>query len=536
MKNKILIIILSILCIYSCKQQVKVDNNLKEEIVTIKGKIHNYQNTYKTGRFTYFDAITRTIEHKIISIDSLGKFNFSFKLIHPLYNSVFFEIEDKNFTEFMIKPKTNYDVVIKEGKLIFEDKWEEINKQISTFNNELNEALKDKLPKFKNINIKELSTTEYLNYQKEMELEKSSFLTSYSKKNNLSKDVKSFLKSKLKYKSAHASINARFEYSQGFRKQKKILPKDFYKNIFNEYQVTTFEDIQSRECIDYISNIVAVLSNKDTTADNKFEFFKSFNFFSPTELDLLYKLFNDFKTVSKTTEYLKFLEKNRDMFVELNWRYYVHTLLKNIDLLSSGLTKDLVISQGLEKYYFSNNLRPNNKEWKQIENLIDNQSILKYLKTESIKRTLAKETKTVSNEDNIVISLEKIKEKYFNKYIGKVIYIDFYATWCGPCIEEIPYAKQMYKEFENKNVVFLNLCAKSKLEDWRNFKKKHELGGENYLLTDEEYFILTNEYKVKGFPTYILLDKKGNVSEYNTLRPSSKINIYEKIDNLILKE
>ena len=59
------------------------------------------------------------------------------------------------------------------------------------------------------------------------------------------------------------------------------------------------------------------------------------------------------------------------------------------------------------------------------------------------------------------------------------------------------------------------------------------MGGENYLLTDEEFYLLSEIYSVEGFPTYIQIDKNGNVADYSALRPSTKKNLYEIIDELL---
>ena len=133
--------------------------------------------------------------------------------------------------------------------------------------------------------------------------------------------------------------------------------------------------------------------------------------------------------------------------------------------MSTALTRDLVISQGISKYYLSNNLLPTIEEWRQIEIKMENKSILNYLKKQSLEKTTTIEKKDDTNQQAINNSIDEAKAKYIDKYKGKVLYVDFYATWCGPCRQEIPYAKQLYQEFKHKDVVFLNLCAKSKIED-----------------------------------------------------------------------
>ena len=161
--------------------------------------------------------------------------------------------------------------------------------------------------------------------------------------------------------------------------------------------------------------------------------------------------------------------------------------------------------------------------------------ILTYLKVYSKNITSIKLQENEQKNVTINSNLEEVTKKYIHKYKGKVVYIDFYATWCGPCRQEIPYAKQLHLEFKNKDVVFLNLCAKSKLDDWNNFIKQYEIKGENFLLTQEEFNLLSNVYNVQGFPTYILIDKEGKAIDSKAPRPSSKKIIYDKINALLLK-
>jgi thiol-disulfide isomerase/thioredoxin len=208
-------------------------------------------------------------------------------------------------------------------------------------------------------------------------------------------------------------------------------------------------------------------------------------------------------------------------------------LFENSKTLNKGIIRDLVLSQGISRYYFSNNLLPTSDEWSQLNNLIENKWILNYLKDYGSEKTSVAQEKINPNQQELNSNFEEVKAKYIDKYKGKIVYIDFYATWCGPCRQEIPYAKQLHAEFKNEEVVFLNLCAKSKQEDWGNFKRQYELEGENYLLNNEEFYLLSDIYKVQGFPTYILIDKEGNVVDYNALRPSTKKSLYDKINELL---
>ena len=57
---------------------------------------------------------------------------------------------------------------------------------------------------------------------------------------------------------------------------------------------------------------------------------------------------------------------------------------------------------------------------------------------------------------------------------GKYLYIDVWATWCGPCKKEIPFLKELEKKFEGKNITFLSLSTDQNKTDWENMVKSGE--------------------------------------------------------------
>ena len=531
-RTKIALLVIIGIGLYSCKTSEN-ELEINDGLVRIIGKVENYKGTYKTGKLTYFDALTRDVQDKIFPIDSLGNFDFSFNLAHPVINSIYFDIEGKYFSDFLIEPNTNYEIKFKESGFQFMGKSRIQNQEISNFKDTLNFVFGDRMNKADRLHEQNLSIDDYIEFQEQLEDEKLSFLSSYSDTHGMSDRVIRILESEIKFKTAHAWINYRFDYSEKLPKPRMSLPEDFYDRLFTAYAIQKSEDYQSRTSIDYISNIVSVLSSESIRDNEVIGHLKSLNLFSPTEIAMLSKVFTGDRSVTETEEFASFIKVNEQKLMELNLRYNFKILLKNSEILKSGLTRDLVLSQGLSKFYFTNNLLPRSDEWDKLDELIENKWILNYLNDYSLKKISVTEEKFDPSQQELNSSLEEVKTGYIDKYKGKVVYIDFYATWCGPCRQEISFAKQLHEEFKHREVVFLNLCAKSKKEDWENFKKQHELEGENYLLTDEEFYLLSEIYSVGGFPTYVLIDKDGNVSDNNALRPSSMKRLYRKIDELL---
>jgi thiol-disulfide isomerase/thioredoxin len=120
-----------------------------------------------------------------------------------------------------------------------------------------------------------------------------------------------------------------------------------------------------------------------------------------------------------------------------------------------------------------------------------------------------------------------------NRYSGKVMYIDFWAPWCGPCMKEMPHSKELQDKYKNQDVVFVYLASRCSEKSWKATIAKLQLTGEHFLLSDDQYNILKARFGIAGIPHYVLSDKSGNVIYANAPRPSEKQRFMEEIDRLL---
>lgn len=107
------------------------------------------------------------------------------------------------------------------------------------------------------------------------------------------------------------------------------------------------------------------------------------------------------------------------------------------------------------------------------------------------------------------------------KYPGKVLYIDVYATWCGPCRAEFAPAKELHKLFVGKDAVFVNLCLSSDTDKWIETVKQMDIEGENYYFDADATGLFMSAYGLSGYPSYMLVDKSGKVVTNKAPRPSN---------------
>jgi thiol-disulfide isomerase/thioredoxin len=115
------------------------------------------------------------------------------------------------------------------------------------------------------------------------------------------------------------------------------------------------------------------------------------------------------------------------------------------------------------------------------------------------------------------------KEVSLSSFKGKAIYIDFWATWCGPCNREIPFLRKLEAEYHGKDVVFLGVSidASKNREKWKNFVKSKEMKGVQLFAGDEGSKKLSKAYKISGIPRFVLIGKDGGIVNTDAPRPSS---------------
>ncbi|MGC1241333.1 MAG: TlpA disulfide reductase family protein [Chryseosolibacter sp.] len=107
---------------------------------------------------------------------------------------------------------------------------------------------------------------------------------------------------------------------------------------------------------------------------------------------------------------------------------------------------------------------------------------------------------------------------------GKVVYIDVWATWCRPCIEEIPSSIKLQQKLANEDgIEFLNVSVDSRRSDWEKFLDGNSYWtGTHIIIEPDKIDSLYKAYKFRGIPAYMLLDQAGNIIDLKASRPSDE--------------
>ncbi len=283
----------------------------------------------------------------------------------------------------------------------------------------------------------------------------------------------------------YGSASSRMMYPLIFKsvtKKEAELSENYY-SFLKDLKVDNAYNLESKEFKNFLYFFVEHHS-KDSNKDDASEIAKLTNSF-----DIVDGLFS----APEIREYVK--------FDNLKSQLKYGGLLDGIDPLIASFkatSKDEAKKTELDELY---------KQWDVIKKGVDAPDIL---------------AKTIDGE-----------EQKLSAWKGKNVYIDVWATWCGPCKKEIPALEELQKEFAgNENLVFTSISIDANKEKWETMVKEKELKGVQLLVDNAWDSDMCKSYLISSIPRFIIVDSDGKILDANAPRPSSN-EIKTVLNNLV---
>jgi thiol-disulfide isomerase/thioredoxin len=162
------------------------------------------------------------------------------------------------------------------------------------------------------------------------------------------------------------------------------------------------------------------------------------------------------------------------------------------------------------------------------------------------KRLIAKLREEQSKKDRLVlrganlllfpdgISTTPLSE-VVQKYQGKVIMLDFWAHWCGPCREEMPALKKLTEDYKKKDIVFIRISIDKEVQPWKKtLIADNDKAFENYLLLNYTSASIVIDNAISSIPRYLVFNKQGEIVNSNAPRPGDP-RLRKYLNGLLLK-
>jgi thiol-disulfide isomerase/thioredoxin len=519
------------------------------EMVSIQGTIKDWKTRKLPSyiEFTENNIIKEDIITYVAKIDTEGKFSISFPKV---YGQDIYVDYDKTYIIFVMPGDhitMHYDSENPNHPIDFTGDNAETNNNMIAYQKQQNAVKTNEYYDLLNNHIANDSCFVYKEYAKAEAIKDKAFLDDFLSKNTTTANFKNWAQNELKYELPNDLMRYRWLHFPRSKNAEKIeLPDDYFDFII-EYPIKLEQEIISSSFQKYCHELQLMKSSKMYGTEMRF----------PSPFDIIAKLeVKNIKVDPKLKECLKLINAGEKQNAEEGEKLWADLCIKRNKEIQVIIDK---IPLDIQEEYIKKYKKPELVELQltaELYETIEKSDTLQLatimpkklplIKTDSFRKFLSKkyqdflaDTRNTVDIEGVVLnnknpsSGDSLLVNIINKHKGKVIYLDFWATWCGPCRAEMPFAKKLKDTLKDKEVVYVYLCGESPETNWKKLIDDLEIKGNHYFVNKNAWKELKNKFGVSGIPHYVLIDKNGVVVDKKADRPSSGAKIVNDILKLL---
>ena len=395
-----------------------------------------------------------------IDIDSLGYFSGSFKIDKKGY--YYFQI-GRSYTTVFFSPGHKVNVSIDADSFFHYISYSGTLKKENNYN-----VAKSKLRSKFVGNAKDYFVVPLQEFQNKIEKTQSALLDLLEKNNDLSPETKAIEKRVIYYEYLQSYNNYQKFYSY-HKKTNAKLPDDYYDPIIN---MDLNDGEMFRYCRAYRNLVVENFRHSSKKALSK-----------DAGIDIVDFVRERIKKISSLDI--------KEQFASM--------LIRQMKESNSNIDKDYI----------------------RIDSL---------LSTDRMKDKLLLRYKSAKENTSGAIAVDFDYENFdggrtsLKDLTGKIVYIDVWATWCGPCIKEMPALKELVGHYKGKDIEFVSISIDSEkdYEKWRKMVPEKDVGGIQLYDSEGLNSSFMRSFSVSLIPRFMMIDRDGKIITAHAPRPTSK--------------
>ncbi|MEO1696589.1 MAG: TlpA disulfide reductase family protein [Planctomycetota bacterium] len=492
-----------------------------------------YRGVYAAGTLTHVDGVTRLPRETAFEITPEGHFRIEVDVVQPVLGGAHLDVEG-SYVPVLLLPGSTTTVTLGPGGPTFSGESAATQRNLAAYRSAAERELNGAARVRDAIHGGTLPGADALAAFERFADERRAHLATFVEEHETAPLLQEALLSEITYEAAHSAICFRYSSVLGRRSPRAGLQERFVDTVLERYPLDARGGLLSRRYLDYVANVVEVLEERaNESVEDRIDAYRTLGGFTEAELQLIEGIYLNDRATFESEAFAAFdTPENRRREFSARKRFRLQGVLEGAGGLTPNEGRDRVVAQAVAKHYLAGDLiAPTRADWARIDGLIGSLPIRAHLRDEFARRTAVATPATIA-EASPPASTHDV-DALLRSARGKVVYIDFWATWCAPCRAEFPASRRLARAFEDEDVVFLGLCAQSDRAEWQRAIEQHGLDGIQVFLSDEDYARLAGRYGVRGFPTYVLIDRTGDVSDANAPRPSTGGEAVEAIRALL---